>query len=142
LRYVLNRSLGKLMNQNQKMKMKLIAVTQAVQAVIDKSWIPEDLRGNRYFSVEDLWVFIPDWTPTKTQAGPCEECGMFALGIPFIPGNQLRSSFPYLEIEDENTIAANVHPNCRCKLLREGTEQPKDVLSKEEVKRAFVEREI
>jgi hypothetical protein len=109
-------------------------MTRAVQAVIDRSWIPEDLRGNRYFSMEDLWIYIPHYDEKL-----CEECGEFALGIPFIPGNQLRRSFPDMEIIDENTVRANVHPNCRCELIREGTETPKDILTKEEAKKAFIQ---
>ena len=109
----------------------------AVRAIIDKSWIPEELSGNRYFSSLDLWIFIPHYDEKL-----CESCAEFALGIPFIPGNQLRSSFSWLEIKDENTIAANVHLNCRCELIREGTESPKDVLTKEEAVKALVKREI
>lgn len=116
---------------------KILQAAMAARAVIDASWIPEELRGNRYFSVSDLWIFIPHY-----DVKLCENCAEFALGVPFIPGNQLRSIFPWLEIKDENTIAANVHPNCRCELIREGFEQPKDVLTKEEVRAAFVEREI
>lgn len=121
------------MKRNQ----QIIQVAKAVQAVIDRTWIPEDLKGSRFFSVEDLWIFIPHYDDRL-----CGECAEFALGIPFIPGAQLRSSFPYMEILDENTIAANVHPNCRCELIREGTEEPKDVLAKEEAKLAFTKGEI
>lgn len=118
------------MNQKQ----KAILATQVIQAVIDASWIPEALKGKaRFFSVEDLWIFIPHYDEKL-----CPDCAAFALGIPFIPGNQLRSSFPYLEILDPDTIAAHVHPNCRCELVREGTETPKEVLSKEEAKKAFI----
>lgn len=116
---------------------KMLRAAMATRAVIDASWIPEELRGNRFFSVEDIWTYVSEWGDTT-----CEACKEFALGVPFFPGNQLRSSFPWLEIEDENTIAANVHPNCKCKLLREGTEEPKSVLSKREAKLAFVKGEI
>ena len=116
---------------------KIILATQLVSAVIDKSWIPEELQGTRFFSSEDIWVFIPSW-----DAKQCDECGEYALGIPFMAGSQLRSSFPYLDIVDENKINANVHPRCRCVLTREGTESPKEVLTQEEAKRAFIQREV
>lgn len=120
-----------------KRNQQIIQTIRAVKAVIDKSWIPEALQGKAtFFSYDDIWQFIPSW-----DAKQCEECGEFALGIPFMSGAQLRASFPYLEIEDENTIAANVHHNCRCKLFREGTEEPKEVVSKEEAKEAFIKRE-
>lgn len=119
-------------------KKKLIQITRAVQAVIDASWIPQSLRGKAtFFGQEDLWIFIPHW-----DVKLCEECAEFAAGVPFIPGRQLRGTFPYLEIQDADTIAANVHPNCRCELVREGTEEPKEVLSKEEAKQAFIKGEI
>jgi len=45
----------------------------------------------------------------------CERClphaGLYA-------GNDLRVAFPYLEIIDEDLIYANVHPRCRCYLVR------------------------
>lgn len=116
---------------------QIIKMAKIVQAVIDRSWIPEAYQGNRYFSQADLWIYIPHY-----DVKLCEECGQFALGVPFISGRQLRSSFPDMEIVDENTINANVHPNCRCQLIREGTESPKDVLTKEEVKQAFITGEI
>lgn len=112
----------------------LLKAVKRIQAA-DKRWIPEELTGTRYFSVEDLWIYIPHY-----DVKLCDECAEFALGIPYIPGSQLRSTFPWLEIKDENTIAANVHPNCRCELVREGTETPKNVLSKEEAKQAFITR--
>lgn len=118
-------------------KKQLIQVVRATQAAIDASWIPEALRGNRYFSREDLWIYIPHYDEKL-----CEECAEFAFGVPFISGRQLRRSFPYMEIIDENTIRAYVHPNCRCELIREGTESPKDVLSKEEAYKAFTQGEI
>jgi hypothetical protein len=33
-------------------------------------------------------------------------------------GDELLAIFPYLEIGDENTILAWVHPHCRCILIR------------------------
>jgi hypothetical protein len=119
-------------NQTQ----QLIQVTRAVQAVIDASWIPEALRGKAvFFSTNVIWQFIPSW-----DAKQCPVCGEFALGIPYLSGSQIRRIFPYLTIENEDTINANVHPNCRCQLLREGTEEPKEVVSKREAKEAFIKR--
>jgi hypothetical protein len=114
---------------------KVIRATQVVQAVIDKSWIPEDIydKWASGFSVNVLWQFIPSW-----DSKDCRNCNEIALGVPFIAGNQLRSQFPYLEVRDENTINANVHPNCRCKLYREVEGEQMEVVSKEEAKQAFI----
>jgi hypothetical protein len=35
-----------------------------------------------------------------------------------------------------------VHPNCKCKLVREGTEEPKEVVTKKEAKRAFITKKV
>jgi hypothetical protein len=120
-----------MLNPKVALKIALIA-----KAVIDKSWIPTELQGNRFFGQEDIWNFIPSW-----DAKQCDECGEYALGIPFFSGAQIRSAFPYMEVEDENTIAANVHPNCRCKLYRVVEGEELEVVSKSEAKEAFVKRE-
>jgi hypothetical protein len=112
-------------------------INKVVQNVIyanDKRWIPEELRGNIYFSSNVIWQFIPSWDVKQ-----CGECGEYALGIPFFSGAQIRSIFPYMEVKDENTINANVHPNCRCILSRDVSgEEP--VVSEEEAKEAFITR--
>jgi hypothetical protein len=109
-----------------------------VQAVVDKSWIPSEVydKWNRGFSSDVIWQFIPSW-----DAKQCEECGEYALGTPFFAGSQIRSAFPYLEVVDENTINAYVHPNCRCILSRDVSgEEP--VVSMKEAKQAFTKGEL
>ena len=93
----------------------LISLIQAVQQIQEKTWIPQAFNPDAvtFFSADDVWVFIPSW-----DAKQCDQCGDIALGVPEYTGDSLRSSFPYLEIADVDTINANVHPNCRCILIR------------------------
>ena len=44
-----------------------------------------------------------------------------------LTGDVLRGKFPYLEIADANTIYPNVHPNCRCVIMRIAA--PLDILT-------------
>ena len=112
--------------------------TQIVKAIIDKSWIPKvyESANVSFFSQEDIWVYFPEWDEKL-----CDECGEFAIGIPYFSGVQIRSAFPYMDIVGPDTIAVNVHPNCRCHLEREGSFSM-EVLSKNEAKKAFIEREL
>jgi len=48
----------------------------------------------------------------------CPACNEMDRVGKFI-GLHLRRYFPYLEIVDVDTIKANVHPNCRCYLVRQ-----------------------
>ncbi len=90
----------------------LIEMVEAVIAV-EKTWKPKAYRDDvTFFSSQDIWTFIPSWQNT------CEDCAEFATGIPILTGDQIRGMFPYLAIVDEDTIDANVHPNCRCQLVR------------------------
>ena len=65
-----------------------------------------------FFGHNDWWVYhaVAD---TKL----CDKCAQFYREYMF-SGLNLRATFPYLIIVDENTIVANVHPNCRCYLTR------------------------
>ena len=83
---------------------------------------PRELYGLTYFSIHDIWLY-QEVSDHKT----CELCRRYAEHEDY-HGNRLRMLFPYLEILDEYTIAANVHPNCRCVLVRyigEPEEEPK-----------------
>ena len=73
---------------------------------------PRELYGLTYFSIHDIWLY-QEVSDHKT----CELCRRYAEHEDY-HGNRLRMLFPYLEILDEYTIAANVHPNCRCVLVR------------------------
>ena len=98
------------------MTSSLLDVLDAVEAVqaVEKLWKPQVYRDDvTFFSSQDIWVFIPSW-----DAKQCDVCGEYALGTPEYTGDKLRSIFPYLEIDDDATIHAMVHPNCRCILIR------------------------
>ena len=90
----------------------LIQAVQAVRQTLDKRWIPEEFRGPSYFSQWDEWLYETQETTTV-----CPECEANGEQGTFI-GSELRSLFPYLVIEDENTIYPYIHPNCHCRLVR------------------------
>ena len=90
----------------------MLRAVQAVQAVMDKKWIPEEFQGITFFGHWDVWLYhavLDDRT--------CDLCRHYAEREPIL-GNYIRAAFPYLEIIDENTINVNIHPNCRCWLER------------------------
>ena len=75
--------------------------------------IPRPQRpGVTYFSVHDTWLF-----QAVMDNRTCDLCLHYEVANEW-RGDQLRTEFPYLEIVDELTIKANVHPNCRCYLMR------------------------
>jgi hypothetical protein len=89
----------------------IIDAVLAVEAVEGTLWIPDWLRSNTYFSQNDLWLFaavVDDHT--------CFDCQIYDKMV--YSGDELRSEFPYMEIIDETTILALVHPHCRCILTR------------------------
>jgi len=90
---------------------ELISVVEAVKAV-SRIPTPRERVGLTYFSHQDLWLF-----QEVVDEVTCEDCRRFAEHDEF-HGNHLRINFPYLEIMDDSTIAANIHPNCRCFLVR------------------------
>ena len=63
-----------------------------------------------FFSIYDMWRMHMVFDERT-----CNVClqheGEYA-------GNTLRSTFPYMEIQDEEVIYAKVHPHCRCYLQR------------------------
>lgn len=73
---------------------------------------PEALKRISFFGIEDLWHYIPVWDEKL-----CDECLQHARNE-YYPGTDLRRKFKYLQIVDENTIEARVHPHCRCFLTR------------------------
>lgn len=86
---------------------KLVAVVAAVEA---KKRINLD-TNQTFYSENDRWHFI-----ALVDDRTCSRC-MDKDGQEFT-GSYLRSFLPYHVIDSEDTIQANVHPNCRCLLLR------------------------
>ena len=94
-------------------RIRVAEVARVVHAVGALQRIPQpQRRGVTYYSDRDIWLFQSVFDERR-----CDVCGMFE-DIEEINGGALRNMFPYHEILDENTIAANVHPNCRCYLVR------------------------
>ena len=73
---------------------------------------PLELPGLTYFSVHDIWLY-----QARADNITCDLCRRHQEHGEY-HGNHLRSIFPYLEIMDDSTIVARVHPNCRCYLVR------------------------
>lgn len=92
--------------------LEIVGAVAAVQTVIEsKSRIPDGLRGLTFYSETDEWMFLGSDHPNM-----CSDCTSYDGDIYF--GTELRSTFPYHTIIDENNIAAQVHPNCTCLLVR------------------------
>jgi hypothetical protein len=95
--------------------LSLLGIVEAVAAVQmvgeAKRRIPVGLRGLTFYSEDDEWVFLSSGHPNM-----CVDCADYEGDI--YSGTELRSAFPYHTIIDENTIAASVHPNCSCLLMR------------------------
>jgi len=92
--------------------MKIIDIVRAVtvvQEAIKRKPLGLDIS---FFSQYDLWIYH-----AVLDDRLCLTC-LDNEKTPRIFGNELRAKFPYLEIIDENTINAKVHPNCRCLLTR------------------------
>lgn len=86
-----------------------------------KSRIPTSMRQKgmwqTFFSTLDQWLMHMVFDERT-----CDVC--FAHQDEYA-GSELRSTFPYLEIEDESLIYAKVHPHCRCYLVR--SPRPEDI---------------
>jgi hypothetical protein len=93
----------------------MLKAVQAVQAKIRDSktriFIETPLT---FFSELDEWLYI-EISDTRL-CRTCEANAAMENGV--YRGNSLRTFFPFLEIQDENTIKVNEHPNCRCVLVR------------------------
>ena len=98
------------------LKTPLISAIGAVEAVLAvekaRQRKPAEYAHLTFFSDYDSWLY-----EAVADARVCPECRENEE-IEMFPGSWLRTYFPYLEIEDENTISANCHPNCRCYLTR------------------------
>lgn len=73
---------------------------------------PKEYKVLSFFGQYDLWLYVAVYDEKL-----CEKCEAFARTQVF-RGTELRSIFPYLEIDDEDKISVNVHLHCRCYLLR------------------------
>ena len=86
-----------------------------------KSRIPTELRQKgmwqTFFSTIDQWLMHMVFDDRT-----CDVC--FGHQDEYA-GSELRSTFPYLEIQDEMLIYAHVHPHCRCYLVR--VPRPEDI---------------
>jgi len=89
-------------------------IAAAVASILEaRTHIPPALKGTvTFFGHGDWWIYhavMDDRT--------CQLCQDYAEGD-MVNGSFVRSAFPRLEIQDENTIKVNLHPNCRCWLER------------------------
>ena len=97
----------------------MLSAVMAVQEFKERnnagaSWIPAGLLGlgQTYFGLNDWWYYNRSYHPRM-----CEQCDFFG-SIGFFNGSDIRGTFPYLEIYDEDTIYVQVHPSCTCELKR------------------------
>jgi hypothetical protein len=88
-----------------------VAAVSSVLAVDSLKRIPEEYKQS-FFGEYDLWLYIAVYDEVL-----CDKCWNFAQ-MDVFRGTELVSKFPYLEVHDKDRIDANVHPNCRCYLLR------------------------
>lgn len=99
--------------KDQLTKLQLTTIVNAVRAVHEaRQRIPLTVdTGITYFSELDQWFFR-----AISDDRICDSCTELDGSI--LVGSVLRTGLPYMEILDEDTIRALVHPNCRCLLLR------------------------
>jgi hypothetical protein len=64
-----------------------------------------------FFSRNDEWIYTAVYDNVV-----CDDCLQYENET--LTGDMLRSLFPFLEIQDLETIMVNAHPNCRCRLER------------------------
>lgn len=88
-------------------------VVASVIEANDKRWVPEDLDPPKtFFSENDWWRYYKSYNPNM-----CHQCDFYG-DIEFFNGTDIRLTFPYLEIQNEDLIYVWVHPNCTCELRR------------------------
>jgi hypothetical protein len=69
-------------------------------------------RTQSFFGKYDFWRYVPVFDKKL-----CEECRGY-WNTYYFKGTDIRSTFPYMKIKDEDTIDVEVHPHCRCFLYR------------------------
>jgi hypothetical protein len=68
--------------------------------------------GVTFFSVKDQWLYV-----AVLDGKTCDLCRSHEDKGTFL-GNELRRTFPDLEVIDEDMIQVHAHLNCRCFLIR------------------------
>lgn len=103
------------MMENQVTELQLIEVIEAVrkyeQRMAEKTWIHHDTELT-FFGVNDWWIYGQSESPNM-----CGQCDFYG-NIKFFNGTDIRGTFPYLNILDDDTIEPWVHPHCGCLLTR------------------------
>jgi hypothetical protein len=89
--------------------LQLVNAARTINALRNK---PEEFKAQSFFGQFDYWIYLPIYDERL-----CEQCEAHARTL-YFRGTELRRMFPYLNYYDENTLKANVHPHCRCELLR------------------------
>jgi hypothetical protein len=87
-----------------------IKAVQIVSASLQRK--PELYRTQSFYGKLDFWRYVPEFDKKL-----CDRCRGYWETY-FFRGTELRSTFPYHKIKDEDTIDVEVHPNCRCFLYR------------------------
>lgn len=88
---------------------QLVQLTQLVQKANKRINVATNLT---FYSRNDLWYYFT----VNASDEPCDECSQHDNKL-FL-GISLRSMFPWHTINDENIVKPNVHPNCRCFMVR------------------------
>jgi hypothetical protein len=93
----------------------MMQALEAVQVVLAvekaRQRIPEGSHKT-FFGLNDWWQYDKSDSPHM-----CHQCDFYG-DIKFFNGTDIRTTFPELEIIDDDTINPNVHPNCMCLLTR------------------------
>ncbi len=91
---------------------QIVAAVQAYLA-LEGAWKrkPADLAAQTFYGKYDLWFYLAI-SDDKT----CWTCELLNGSV--LMGIDLRMLFPYNIIVDPDQILPQVHPNCRCTMLR------------------------
>ena len=95
-----------------KIEQGIVDIIRVCIAVEATRRIPPELQGITFFADTDVWIYHE-----VSDDRLCDTCRKLAQ-VGYFMGDHLRIIFPYLFIQDENTIYCMVHPNCRCYLTR------------------------
>jgi hypothetical protein len=76
-----------------------------------KKRVPDEYAGTSFFSKLDLYQYI-----AITDDRTCKKCMTYDKMV--LPGDYIRAYYPDLVIIGQDQILPQVHPNCRCTLLR------------------------
>ena len=105
-----------------------VLAVQAIEGAQKRIGIDVPTRpGVTYFSQKDIWLYQMNEIPTTCQ--DCKGYEDLASSMGGLNGNFIRSLFPYLVIQGEDTIGGPgeggkglAHPNCGCLLVRKHEE--------------------